>query len=848
MSRELKSKISTIFMLVVLLAQALSPAVTVFADEFKLEEIGNQEMVQEGNGVSSGNQRENIIAMMDEGVELPPETMNPSVQETGNTAESNIELENDASIDEDQEVAGEADVNEEDEESERAADDLDNESIAVKNLGDIFKFSSFIVNGKSYSFPIETPIIIDNGTKVEVNYLWDTEERVIKAGDIASLELPSIFKRMRDTPKADLIVKDEEGNQINVGTFEIIKGHLILTFNEKAETEEIYSGYAVAELEFTLEETWESIRNEIDVNDEVGRTIPIIIRPKHAIKVVEKTGQADKNPDANYITWTVDVVNASETTLPKGVVTDKIPEGLSAAYEFEVYQLDIDLKGNKSAGDRVENREFNEFPIEFDNMEAYSGYRIIYKTKIMDKSKAFFENIVSFNDETNTGIVKDLIRSHAIEKEDGEVKFANQDGEKDTISWTVWVNKNGIAIENTQIFDELPTGLILLEKTIKIYDKDNNDVTDDFFITPGTGFPIALGNIGEEEQYRIEYVTEIDYSLINDGIYKKENLFTNTAILKSDETEIDRDTGEAITKNRKSIISKSGAPKIDYVKKEITWTVDVNSARHPFKGEIIVTDTLPEGVSIDISEITITDSQGKDVEGITPTLVDGKVMMIFPSGSLDGKTAKITYTTTITDVNQDNFENVVGISGEGVGEEGNKGKEKIPMPENRYAKNAGNVNYQKRTIGWEVIVEPIRDGFETGLMITDIFDPHYGMIFLDNSNFKVYLGEEVLDRGTAYGFIQTDEGDQTGFVITMNIPVNDKLVVRYETSFDPDLVKEPYRGTVGENFKYTNLAVIEGKPTNSEEITKKIVQTSTRKQRIMVRNQVNSLLLTQKVR
>src|SRR5699024_1169148 len=90
------------------------------------------------------------------------------------------------------------------------------------------------------------------------------------------------------------------------------------------------------------------------------------------------------------------------------------------------------------------------------------------------------------------------------------------------------------------------------------------------------------------------------------------NSFENVATLNDGEEELGRD--EAVVEfDRQPLLEKGVTSSgIDYENKKISWTVDLNRAQHELTG-VIVTDTMPAGLTLTEDDINITNNNGEYV-------------------------------------------------------------------------------------------------------------------------------------------------------------------------------------------------------------------------------------------
>lgn len=666
------------------------------------------------------------------------------------------------------------------------------------DLGNIFGFKSMKIGGKEVENG--SVIDIDADTVVDVEYSWDTNGLNAKPNDTASTRLSDAFKDVEAT--GDVKVDGEI-----VGMYIVKDGVLSFVFNENITKDNVQNGWVKLGLKFDLEKFKENIVQEIPFYESGSKNIKVIAKPGAVIADIGKQGHANTEKDATYITWTVDVINNTDKKINGANVTDTLPAGLGAPKSFVIKKLNIGLNGSKTAGETV-FKDKQSFNIELGDMDPYTGYRIEYVTDIGDYTKQSFSNSAVFDYYGKVGglpavgTVNNIQRSNPIEKS-GEQKGKTADG-RDLISWTIDVNKNGQIIPNAFVDDVLPAGLDIDVTSIEVVEiaksganwvegaSHPNEATF-------TNFPIELGNLDKNEAYRIKFNTTVDWTKVNAGVYKKANGFENTATLYHDEVkegnEVNKDD-DTVDINRAPILKKAGVQKVDYTNKTITWTVTVNEAGHPLD-TVTITDILPKGLQLTTGsgiggyDITIKD---QDKNPFAPNSLkatpDGdKTKLEIILEDVGNKKIIITYTTKITDFSIDQFINGVGMTGTGIGTDFGSTKEerevKINPSKNVYKKEYTGVDYDNKQISWKLTVDPVREGIQTGFVITDTFT-NDGLILLPET-VKVMLGtvelKEVYDD---YALAPRETGYQHGFIITVNKEIKGKqLVVTYDTSYDP---------------------------------------------------------------
>ena len=688
----------------------------------------------------------------------------------------------------------------------------------MADLGNIFEFEYFRKDGAD----VEDGHEVDFDAEYQLQYKWDTKDAEVKAGDTATLTLPDVFKQWpENTPSSPI----ETATGEVVGNYTISNGELKFVFNEKIEDADVHNGFVGLNLQFDLEKFQEEWEQEIDFDGDGDKDLTVVVKPGEVETSLDKEGHPDRDRDAREITWSVDITNGSEEDISNGVLKDILPEGVDAPRDFVVKELTFDFEGNKVVGEEV---SFNEptvdadgFEMTFDNVPARGGYRVEYTTTIINYEISEFTNDATFVSEDVNLEAKTTVTTG--ERSNPIQKSGNYNWNTGQIDWTIIVNENGMEIENAIVHDQLPEKLILVDGSIEV--KKNWQVVEDF--NP-TGFPIELGEVNADEFYEINFSTNINWSEVNGGEYIQGNTFTNKTELTDGEDPIGEDDA-TVEFWRETLLSKSGnASDYDYEDKVLSWTIDVNKAKHPISNAVI-TDILPAGIEITENDIEITNEAGETVsaEGITITpLEDGRNEVKIELGDIGTETLKVTYQTEVTDFEVDDFKNEASLDGEGVGEDSPKDDATVYPPGNSYTKDFKGIDYSEKTMDWNIAVDPQREAI-TELTIEDTF-PVNGMILLPES-VVVKIGDAELLEGTDYTLVPNTEGEDTGYNkgftikftnISEDSPLNEHLTVDFKTSYDPQLEVDGNTADdhIGDPTHYINHAGFTGKTESGHDI------------------------------
>ncbi|MCF3943516.1 Cna B-type domain-containing protein [Oceanobacillus alkalisoli] len=767
------------------------------------EDVSSEEVAEEGDEDKPTTKPEEEIDKVEETPEEDEESSEEIDKEENSEEDPPVQEENEEYTDE---KALEDKSIEDKEDKERTV------STFAELQENIFTFSSLTLNGEK----IEDGEVIDvsDGTEVQVEFTWDTIGLDVFAGDTATMQLPDVFLQV-STPSAPIMV---EG--VQVGTYSIVDGELQFVFNENIEGQEVHNGVVGLKLQFNLEKFQGNIEQEIQFHDEQESTFTVIARPGGDISGITKEGHPDRERDAREITWTIDVMNDHEEPITEATLRDILPEGLGEPRDFAVNELTVGINGDKHVGAGVEANpqvSGDEFSIDFESIAPFQGYRIQYTTTIEDYTIDSFTNdaLFSYGDTElpAKATVDKLERSNPIQKE-GSYNWENHQ-----IDWEIIVNESGGEIDEAIVDDILPDELSLSEGSIEVYRYDSNWQNRERVQIDSDDFPINLGQVNANEIYKIEFSTDIDWTVVNGGEYQHHNQFTNQTELYDGNIKI----GEAETTVdhwRDTLLEKSGASNVDYDNNTLTWTVEVNNAKHPLDN-VVVNDVIPEGLSIDEGDIVITGEDDEPYKANNVS-VNGQNIQI-DLGNIGTETITITYTTTIEKFTIDEFDNKASLDGDGIGEDKPEDNDVIYPPANSFAKDFAGINYNEKTIDWNLTVNPIREAI-TELTIADTF-PNKGMILLPDTLEITVDGKEVEEGFTLTRNEEDGEtGYHKGFIIQFDnelLPLNAQMEISYQTSYDPQLdvdgnTLDPHVGGEGQDRVYENHAQFTGKTEQTE--------------------------------
>ncbi len=699
-----------------------------------------------------------------------------------------------------------------------------------KDLGNIFTFVSMTKDGNVINE--NDPVDVTDGTTITLDYIWDTIGLTVEPGDWSETEIPDAFKLDTDFTGIDIIT-----DGVNVGKYSIIDNKLKFVFGDGiTEAGEIQNGELGFGMNFNKEKFNKDITQEVTFKGKLDKKFNVVANHTGTITGISKSGVAttDGNSvtkDAKEITWTVDIMNPGDTEMTNASLTDTLPGGLTLdTTSIVITDLTVGLDGTVYDSE-TSSKSASSFPIAFDKINKYKGYRVKYKTIIDNYALKEFTNYAKLSYDGNSDGLPAFATVNEIERSNPIEKTGKKSGEH-KIDWQIDINKAGGKVGKAMVDDDLPPELILDSNSIKVYKLTRSggswietlDSSKNF-----TSFPINLGKLELTDAYRIKYITDIDYSEVNSGEYQKENNFENSASLKDGSDEMGTD--EANVKiTRSDLLKKTGGANVNYTDKKLNWTVTVNQAKHPITNAVL-TDQLPAGLKISAADIEIkrigaggeTDSTNHTVT-LDPTDGDGSTatnITINFDGTIKG-TYEIKYSTTITDFTKNSFENTASFTGTGIGEGVTVDPVTVKVPNNSYTKKKGSIDHAEKTMSWTIEANPTREAIKT-LRITDTF-PNKGLILLNDTKnpFIVKVGSKTLLKDTDYTLEVNGVGYQEGFIVKFNetedsLPINDKLTITYDTSYDTELYSQIIKNTGDGTYK--NNATFVGTTINGHDIS-----------------------------
>ena len=461
------------------------------------------------------------------------------------------------------------------------------------NLGNIFTNAVLKVNGEEVSNDVT--IGISDGTTVELILDWGIADDVaLKVGDFATIQIPKAFT-YAVSDKGDL----KDGDKV-IGTYEIDEsGILKVVFNEELINLEERNGQVGLALKFDETVINENNQQRIIFGEPISKDFVITIKPKTEQAAIKKSGAPSTDINPTHINWVVDV-NKNFDILTNAKIKDITPAGLELDGNIEIYKLTMGADGKIKTETFCKNSD--DFPVELGQIN--SAYRLKYKTKIVSYGVEYVNNATLYDGEEvkDTSVVKiDRITRGSYVEKTGQ---ANASTNATKIKWTIDINKAQDSLSNVTLSDNLPDGLTIDSKGIKVYELNpsgSNWIQGTEVMKEQISFPLSFENI-EGQAYRIIFDTDIDYEKFIDaeGKFIASLDFANEAILyqtiDGEYVEIDSDDAK-VTIKRGTLIEKSGKEVTNYGEPLMEWTIYINKANQKIY-KAVLEDTVGEGLEI----------------------------------------------------------------------------------------------------------------------------------------------------------------------------------------------------------------------------------------------------------
>ena len=322
-------------------------------------------------------------------------------------------------------------------------------------------------------------------------------------------------------------------------------------------------------------------------------------------KWAEKNGTY--NAVSKKIDWTI-TINAGSPLNIKGAVIKDIPGiNVSISDDADVTVTKDDGSTFKIKGSAIKSG------YTFTDADYMGKYVLSYTTVLPDNVQSTIGNVNVKNDyEFNNGKGQSFTGSKEIGVETIPAVtkectyFTNNNSGANTADWKVTVT---IASSGEHVFDdELQDGMTLVDDSVKVTDKDGNEVSKEVNVNFNSDkkafritFPKKTVENGNPIQYVITYKSNYDHSKIPTTgtvsttryTYKNQCKLDNNHWVKADFTV---QGGEIFNKQE----ADKNLPVYDEANKTIRYKIVVNWANLDYTGkEVVVKDVLPAGTTFD---------------------------------------------------------------------------------------------------------------------------------------------------------------------------------------------------------------------------------------------------------
>lgn len=541
---------------------------------------------------------------------------------------------------------------------------------------------------------VEWKIIIDtNGYGFESITLHDKLGYPEHNGTVYPLEVEKILYQYDTGLSSEMEGKFQEGDKFSLlkgeegYTFTNLDGvnKIVVTYTSSFESEQAFTEYkrtngSDPENEAWIDWEWKDYYGE--GTEGHGAKTPSVSKPAGIVSgVIAKSGTYDSA--AQEITWEI-TVNSNAITIDNLKVIDRIPK--------DQEYVDGSLV---TAGWKANKQDDGSVEFIYETSPVTTKQTFQFKTKIIDKS--FYADNVSSRTFTNTAeLYEDTTRmaevtagvackSQVIEKKAGAYHYGTQQ-----LSWSIVVNQNKEEMKKIQVVDTLPTGLTLVEGSVKYKMEGGSSTVPEKILpkvagiadAPGYSYTNGIFTIYLSDMdagggtATITYDTQVDVNKLSEfNTGNKDVAINNKAVLKNDYGY--RDVESSATKKLPSnSLSKMGTIPNDN-KSCIEYTVKINGSKVTLPKGSYIEDTLPAGLQLDLASIKLFEanvdaggnfSQGTQVNGsnyrITSTgTPDGKLKfkLEFPA-DCGNKAYILVYRATIIDKDKAPFRNMVAMN------------------------------------------------------------------------------------------------------------------------------------------------------------------------------------------
>lgn len=370
---------------------------------------------------------------------------------------------------------------------------------------------------------------------------------------------------------------------------------------------------------------------------------------------VSKTGTV--NVQDRTITWTL-TVNPNRRTLNNVVLHDTMDKYLTMKTDTvksgsSKDDCNTDIDASKISGSTLSN-ESKEYTIQLEDLTDTR-----YIQYVTDIAEDYYSNAGTEQKKlTNSAYITfgfNGIAGLECGREDVGVdagqapiqKSGTYDRATHTITWKIIVNSAKINITNATVTDTIETGQTFVAESVVVDNLQENDIkpNDSNVLT------VVLGDSTKDKQVVITYETTVDdenhWAYNNATEASEQPEYTNTATLDATyatNTSV-HDSATAAVKIPSNVLQKKLGT-YNYETKTIPCTLTVNENKMPMDNGV-VTDTLAEGLSVDVNSIKLDNINLSTLANSSGTFysydANTRELMVTLGTAADKKECKITF-------------------------------------------------------------------------------------------------------------------------------------------------------------------------------------------------------------
>ncbi|MBV4417846.1 LPXTG cell wall anchor domain-containing protein [Clostridium tyrobutyricum] len=412
------------------------------------------------------------------------------------------------------------------------------------------------------------------------------------------------------------------------------------------------------------------------------------------------------------------------------------------------------------------------------------------------------------------------------------VKSGSYDASTNTITWSLKVNKENVAVNNGQLVDDIPIGQQYVDRSAAI---DNGaDASQFSYAEADPGDTAKTGTLTYKfpdtinKTYNVTFKTKVTDPNAFSAQGKSTEEY-NTAVLKHDDTETISNKASVtvksdyINKNGKYIdISSGSGPAAG----QINWTIKVNNNALSLSNAEI-TDPIPQGLTLTPGSFKV------DGKADNSFAYDGSTNILkYTFNGTINEPHIITFSTDVTDSNAYNsntgktYTNTVSMTGEGVPGTVSDSSNGVGVPTSVILKQGSGYNESTGEITWKVTVNSNRINIDNAVITDDI---PTGQKYVDGSWSITPTDGHASSSGFSYTAAASDDKSKTGTLkYQFTGTINSTYTITFKTKVTDNTV---FAANVSKN--YYNTVTISGsnlpKPSSStgkQAVTSEVINKS----------------------